>query len=182
MVFTNRLNVSYIFQQLWSISGDLAANRPLRRRNETLKQQLSCSFPAEFCLAQHSHWVNNSHLLLSSWNSVQRRRINKWTTVSREKIFEKSLIEKWAKKMIEEKPDKRYNPEQTSLRHLTKYQLATHYLEVGSHFSIFRVPLTLKQFWNSESTWVGGEGKVDKMSSTKVQSVPRPLTRIEDNI
>lgn len=84
--------------------------------------------------------------------------------------------------MIEEKPGKRYNPGQTSLRHLTKYQLATHYLEVGSHFSIFRVPLTLKQFWNSESTWVGGEGKVDKMSSTNVQSVPRPLTRIEDNI
>lgn len=77
--------------------------------------------------------------------------------------------------MIEEKPDKRYNPGQTSLRHLTKYQLATHYLEVGIIFQFF-------EFWNRESTWVGGEGKVDKMSSTKVQSVPRPLTRIEDNI
>jgi len=67
-------------------------------------------------------------------------------------------------------PVSNYTPGQKSLRHLTKYQLATHYLEVGSHFSIFRVPLTLKQFWNSESTWVGGRGRWTKCRRQKCKA------------
>ena len=77
----------------------------LLKDHETLKQQLSYSFPPNFCPAKHFYLVSNSHLLWSNWNSVQRKE---WTTISREKIFEKSLIEtlketrkkKWSRKSL----------------------------------------------------------------------------------
>ena len=79
------------FQQFWSISWEMIV---LLKDHETLEQQLSYSFHPNFCPSKRFYWVNNSRLLVSSWNSVQRKGVNKWTTKSREKIFEKSLKDK----------------------------------------------------------------------------------------
>ena len=61
-----------------------------------------------------------------------------------------------------------YNPGQKS----TKWQLVTHYFEVGSHYLNYWAPLSPKQCWNSGSTldesmsslcwmWGGGGGQKD---------------------